>query len=183
MSTYADPSKAMLWLDGDAFRAPAGTAVPADIFAATLVGWEAFGGIQAGYVVDRPRAVEELEIWNADGTYRLKKDQEKPLITIRPVDMSKATALTLLTGGSVVATNGGFRWDEGEEEQFALIVRALDGTTTKHAHYVEKGELSNRPSGTYNDQQLMGWDMEIKPLVPDSGGKPIIPFTLTNPLA
>lgn len=183
MSTYADPSKAMLWLDGDAFRAPAGTAVPADIFAATLVGWEAFGGIQAGYVVERPRETTELEIWNADDVYRLKKDSEKPVITLRPVDLSKATALTLLTGGSIVAANGGFRWDEGDEENFALIVRALDGTATKHAHYVEKGTLLNRPSGTYNDEQLMGWDLEIKTLAPDSGGKSIVPFSLTNPLA
>lgn len=182
MSNFADPSKAMLWLDGDAFRAAAGTAVPADIFAATLTGWEPFGGIQAGFTIERPRDTTELEIWNADGTYRLKKDQEKPVISLRPVDLSKATGLTLLTGGSITAAAGGFRWDEGDEEQFALIVRVVDGTKKK-AYYVEKGELANRPSETLNDEQLMGWDMQIKPLVPSSGGKPMIPYTDSNPLA
>lgn len=182
MSDFADPSKAMLWLDGDAFRAAAGTAIPADIFAATLVGWDAFGGIKAGFTVERPQEVTELEIWNAEGTYRLKKAQEKPVVGMRPVDLSKATALTLLTSGSIVAANGGYKWIEGDEENFALIIRVVDGTKKK-AYYIEKGQLANRPTETLNDEDLMGWDMQIKPLVPDSGNKPMIPFTDNNPLA
>jgi hypothetical protein len=182
MSNFADPSKAALWLDGDAFRAPSGTAVPADIFASSLTGWEAFGGIQAGFVIQRPRETEKLTIWNADGTYRQKKGQEEPVIQMRPVDLSKAVALTLLTGGSISAANGGYEWLEGDEEQFALIVRVVDGTKKK-AYYAEKGELNNRPEETLNDEQLAGWDMEIAPLVPDGGGKPLRIFTESNPLA
>lgn len=182
MSTYADPSKARVWLDGDAFRAPAGTAIPADIFAASLTGWDAFGGIQAGFVVERTQEVTRLPIWNKDGTYKTRKGQEEPVIRLRPVDMSAATASTLLTGGSITAANGGYRWDEGDGEEFALILRVQDGDEWK-AYYVEKGELSNKPTDTLNDEQIAGWDMEITPLVPDSGGKPIVPFTSTNPLA
>jgi hypothetical protein len=182
MSTYADPSKANLWLDGDAFRAPAGTAVPADIFAASLTGWEAFGGIEAGFVVDRPREITRLTIFNKQGTYKTRKGQEEPVIRMRPVDLSVATALTLLTGGSITAANGGYRMDEGDEEEFAFIVRVQDGTAWK-AYYAEKAELSNRPTETLNDQQIHGWDMEITPLVPDSGGKQLIPFLASNPLA
>lgn len=182
MSTYADPSKAALWLDGDAFRAPAGTTVPADIFATSLAGWEAFGGIQAGFTLERPRETEKLTIWNAEGTYRQKKGQEEPTIQMRPVDLSKATALTLLTGGSTSAGAGGFEWLEGDEEFFGLILRVEDGTKKK-AYYVAKGELANRPTEVLNDEALMGWDLEISPLVPDGGGKPIRIFTPTNPLA
>jgi hypothetical protein len=176
MSNFADPSKSRLWLDGDAFRAAAGTAIPADIFAASLSGWDAFGGIQAGFTIERPRNVEKLTIWNAEGTYRQKKDQEEPSIQLRPVDLSKATALTLLTGGSLVSANGGLRWDEGDEEFFAMIVRVVDGTS-KAAYYMEKSELANRPTEVLNDEQLMGWDMEVSPLIPDGGGKPLIRFT------
>lgn len=182
MSNFADPSKAFLWLDGDAFRASAGTSLPADIFASSLSGWDAFGGIQAGFTIERPRETEKLSIWNAKGTYRTKKGQEEPKIAMRPTDLSKATALTLLTGGSITAAAGGYQWNEGDEEFFALIVRVLDGVKKK-AYFIEKGELSNRPSETLNDEQLMGWDMEIAPLIPDGGGKPIIPFTDNNPLA
>ncbi len=182
MSNFADPSKAALWLDGDAFRAPAGTAVPADIFAASLTSWEAFGGIQAGFTVERPREVEKLTIWNAEGTYRQKKGQEEPTIQMRPVDLSKATALTLLTGGSISAAAGGYEWIEGDEEQFALILRVIDGTKKK-AYYMAKAELSNRPTEVLNDEALMGWDLEIAPLVPDAGGPSIRPFTESNPLA
>lgn len=182
MSTYADPSKAALWLDGDAFRAPAATAIPANIFAASLVGWEAFGGIQAGFNIERPRNVERLEIWNADGTYRTKKDQEQPVIGFRPVDLSKATGLTLLTGGSLVSSNGGYEWVEGDEEFFAMIVRVLDGTKKK-AYYIEKGEMTNKPTDVLNDEQLYGWDIEITPLVPVSGNKPLRYWTESNALA
>jgi hypothetical protein len=182
MSTYADPSKANVWLDGDAFRAPAGTAIPADIFAASLTGWEAFGGIQAGFVIDRPREVTNLSIFNKAGVYKRRRGQEEPVIRMRPVDMSKATALTLLTGGSITAANGGYRMDEGDEEDFAFIVRVQDGTDWK-AYYAEKAELLNRPSETLNEEQIMGWDMEIGPSSPDSGGKPLIPFLSSNPLA
>jgi len=182
LSTYADSSKATVWLDGDAFRAPAGTAIPADIFATALPGWDAFGGVEAGFTVERPQEVTKYPIFNATGTYKSRKSQEEPVIKLRAVDLSKASALTLLTGGSITAANGGYKWVEGDAENFALIVRVNDASRKK-AYYVEKGELNNRPPETLNDQQLMGWDLEINVLTPASGGKPIIPFTSDNPLA
>lgn len=181
MSTYADPSKAALWLDGDAFRAPAGTELPADIFAASLTGWEAFGGIKAGFTVTRTRETTKLTVWNKTGTYRQRKGDEESTITMRPVDMSKATALTLLTGGSIAAAGGGFEWTEGDEEQFALIVRVVDGTKKK-AYFLKKAELVNRPNDVLNDDDLAGWDLEITALIPDDGSASIRPFTESNPL-
>jgi hypothetical protein len=182
MSDFADPSKANVWLDGDAFRAPAGTEIPADIFADSLAGWEAFGGIKAGFVLEQPRENTRLTVWNKKGTYRNRKGQEEPIFRMRPVDMSKATALTLLVGGSITAANGGFKWERGDEEEFAFIIRVEDGEDMK-AYYCEKSELLNTPPENLNDEDIAGWDMEISPLVPDSGGKPVIPFTTSNPLA
>lgn len=181
MSTYADSSKSRLWLDGDAFRAPAETALPADIFATTLTGWEAFGGIQAGFEVERTQNVNRLTIWNKSGTYRQTKDDEEATIRMRPVDMSKATALTLITGGSITSGGGGFEWIEGDTETFALILRVLDGSQ-KMGYYIRKAELGTRPTETLNDEQLMGWDMDIVPLVPADGSKPLRRFTTSNPL-
>lgn len=182
MSNYADPSKARLWLDGDAFRAAAGTALPADVFAATLTGWDAFGGIKAGFEVERTQEVNKLTVWNKSGTYRQSKGDEEATIRLRPVDQSKATALTLLTGGSVVAGGGGYEWLEGDSENFALILVVRDGATKK-AYFMKKVELSNRPTETLNDDDLAGWDFEITPLIPDDGSKPIRVFTTENPLA
>ena len=182
MSNYADPSKSRLWLDGDAFRAPAGTALPVDIFAATLTGWDAFGGIKAGFEVERAQEVTKLNIWNKTGTYRQTKGDEEGTIRMRPVDQSKATALTLLTGGSIVAGAGGYEWVEGDSENFALILRVLDGNNKK-AYFLKKAELSNRPTETLNDDDLAGWDFEITPLIPDDGSKHLRVFTTENPLA
>jgi hypothetical protein len=182
MSTYADPSKAALWLDGDAFRAPAGTAEPADIFASSLSGWEAFGGIKAGFNVNRTRETTKLTVWNKTGTYRQRKGDEEATITMRPVDLSKATALTLLTGGSISSAMGGYEWIEGDEEQFALIVRVVDGTKKK-AYFLKKAELVNRPNDILNDDDLAGWDLEITALIPDDGSPAIRPVTDNNPIA
>lgn len=179
MSTYANPAKAYDWLDGDAFRAPAGTVLPTDIFAASLSGWDAFGGIQTGFEVERTTPVDKRTVWNRKGTYKLKKGDEEGTFKMRPVDMSKATVLTLLTGGSLVAAAGGFEWLEGDEEQFAYICRVQDGTEWL-AYYLEKAELGNKPTDVLNDEQLYGMDFEITPLVPDSGGRSVRKFTKSN---
>ncbi|GAA3877796.1 hypothetical protein GCM10022243_48140 [Saccharothrix violaceirubra] len=182
MSTYADPSKAVVWLDGDAFRAPAGTALPADIFAASLSGWEAFGGIKAGFTVQRTQEITKFTIFNANGTYLSVKGDEDGTIKMRPVDMSKATALTLLTGGSIVAAAGGYEWVKGDDEKFAYICRVSAGTRRK-AYFLKKSELANIPDDVLNDEDLAGWDMEISPLIPDDGSRFIRVFTESNPLA
>jgi hypothetical protein len=182
MSNFADPSKAAVWLDGDAFRAPANTALPADVFASTLTGWDAFGGIQAGFTVERTQEIERFTIWNKTGTYRSRKGDEEATISLRPTDLSKAVALTLLTGGSITAAGGGYEWVEAETEFFALIIRVLDGTKKK-AYVMRKAELANRPTDVLNDEQLYGWDMQISPLIPDDGSPFIRMFTENNPLA
>lgn len=182
MSNFADPSKAVVWLDGDAFRAPANTALPADVFASTLTGWDAFGGIQAGFNVTRTREKTNYTIFNKTGPYASKNGEEEATIALRPVDLSKAVALTLLTGGSITAVAGGYEWIEGEDEKFAFIVRVTAGTKKK-AYVMRKAELANRPPDVLNDEALYGWDMEISPLIPDDGSPFIRVITDNNPLA
>jgi hypothetical protein len=185
MSDFASPAESRLWLDGDAFRAPAGTALPADIFASALTGWDAFGGIKAGFSREPSQNNTNLTIWNKKGTYRQKKGEKTETIKFRPVDVSKATALTLLTGGSIAETSTGsgiWEWIEGTEEQFAFICRVQDGTEWK-AFYLKKSELASKPSEAMSDDDLEGWDLEIIDLVPDDGSASIRKFTSSNPLA
>lgn len=182
MSDFADPSKAFLPLDGDAFRAPAGTAVPADIFAASLSGWDAYGGIKAGFVVETAQQNTKLTIFNAKGTYRNKKGQEEPQLRFRPVDQSKATALTNLRGGSVTAAAGGFKHTSGDGESFAVIIRVQDGDEWI-AYYAEKAELDAIPTETLDGEDLVGYDYVLVPLVPDGGGEALERYTKSNPLA
>ena len=184
MSTYADSSKARVWEDGDAFRAPTGTAVPANIFAGSLAGWDAYGGIRAGFKVTKDQTIDDLDIWNnkTGAAYKTKKQPVKPTIALEPVDNSKATILTLLRGGSIVAANGGFEHIEGDDEDFAIIIRVYDGSEAK-AYYIEKGELGSIPEETMDGQDIEGWPLEIKPLAPPSGGDAVRKFTSSNPLA
>ena len=184
MSNYANSDLARVWEDGDAFRAPTGTAIPADIFAPSLTGWDAYGGIRAGFTVTKDQQTEELDIWNnkSGAAYKRKKQPVKPTIALEPVDMSKATALTLLRGGSVVAANGGYEHIEGDDEDFALIIRVYDGTEKK-AYYIEKGELASLPEEKMDGEDIEGWPLEIAPLAPPSGGKALRKFTTSNPLA
>lgn len=182
MSNFADPSKAFLPLDGDAFRAPENTALPADIFAATLTGWDAYGGIKAGFVVETSQENTKLTVFNKEGTYRLKKGQEEAQLRFRPVDQSKATVLTNLQGGSVAAAAGGYEHVRGLSEEFALIIRVQDGNEWI-AYYCKRAQLDAIPGETLDGEDLVGYDYVLVPLVPDDGSKALRRFTKTNPLA
>lgn len=182
MSDFADPDKAFLPLDGDAFRAPAGTSLPTDIFAATLTGWDAYGGIKAGFVVETAQQNTKLTIFNAKGTYRNKKGQKEPQLRFRPVDQSKATVTTNLMGGSVVAAAGGYEHVQGDGENFAIIIRVQDGDEWI-AYYAEKAELDTIPTETLDGEDLVGYDYVLVPLVPDGGGDALRKFTSSNALA
>lgn len=185
MSDFINPDKARVWLDGDAFRAPLGTALPADIFAASLPGWTAFGGIKAGFNVKRDRDNTDVDVWNnRSGTpYKRIKGPVATTISFRPVDYSVATVLTLLRGGSISAAAGGFEMVEGEEEEFAFIMRVVDGADQK-GYFAAKSELLTLPEESMGDgEDVEGWDLEIGPLAPDDGTKGLRKFLNTNPLA
>ncbi|MCA1185706.1 hypothetical protein LCD36_04470 [Saccharopolyspora sp. 6T] len=187
MSNKIDSSKARLWLDGDAFRAPKETPLPEDIFADELTGWDAFGGIKAGFQIETEREVEDLDVWNntTGAAYRKRKNPAQPSIALRPVDNSKATALTLLSGGTITETaedSGIFEWIEGDEPEFGLILRVYDGDERK-GYFIKRGELNNIPTEAMNGEDLEGWDLEVGPLAPADGSKAIRKFTTYNPLA
>lgn len=187
MSTYANAAKARLWLDGDGFRAPANTALPANIFAATLTGWEAFGGVKAGFTVETARDVTEVQIWNNESgaPYKRVKQQERPSVAFRAVDYSKATVLTLIRGGSVAETSVGsgvFEMIPGSDETFALIIRVQDGANKK-AYYVPLAELGAIPTEAMGaEDDVEGFDFAISPLAPPSG-LAVRRFLTENPLA
>lgn len=187
MSTFADPSKARLWLDGDAFRAPVGTVMPDDIFADDLTGWDAFGGIKAGFALTTDQDVTDVPVWNnkSGAPYKKIKQPPVPTIALRPVDYSKATVLTLLRGGSVAETevdSGIWELIEGDDEKFALILRVYDGTHKK-GYYINTAELSNKPEENMGaDDDVEGFDLEIGPLAPSDGTKAIRKFLTENPL-
>lgn len=188
MSDYADPSKARMWLDGDMFRAAAGTALPPDIFADTLTGWDAFGGIKAGFVISTEQDVTDVPVWNntSGSPYKRRRQPPSTTIAVRPVDYSKATVLTLLRGGSVTETTvGSGVWEliEGDSEEFAVIMRVVDGEDRK-GYYIARSELVNIPEENMGaDDDVEGWDLEIGPLAPTGGGKAIRRFLSSNPLA
>ena len=184
MSTFANPDKAHVWLDGDAFRAPAGTVLPANIFSASLAGWNAFGGVKAGFVVTTSEDVEDVDVWNNRSGVPYKRIKQPPTVSIklRPVDYSVATVLTLIRGGSVSAAAGGFEMIDGGAESFAMILRVVDGPTQK-AYYMNKGELLSFPEESMGaDDDVEGFDLEIGPLAPADGSKGLRRFLNINPL-
>lgn len=183
MSDNTNPDLAHLWLDGDAFRAPAGTALPANLNLDDYTGWDAFGGIKAGFKVTKSSNSTPIQIWNADGDYKVKKDPESATIEFLPVDESKATVLTVLRGGSIaqVGTTGVFEWIDGDDEEFALLLRATDGADTVW-FYAARCVLNDAPEEDHA-ADLTGYPISVKPLAPTGGGKAIRKFRNTNPLA
>lgn len=184
MSTYANADKAHVWVDGDIFRAPSGTALPANIFASSLSGWDAYGGIKAGFVVTPTEDVTDVDVWNneTDAPYKRIKKSGKVSIKFRAVDYSVATTLTLLRGGSVSAAAGGFELIKGDEEAFALVLRVYDGADKK-AYYCNTGEIIAVPEENLGaDDDVEGFDFEYGPLPPSDASDAMRVFLTSNPL-
>lgn len=188
MSNNVNPAKSRLWVDGDAFRAPSGTAMPpTDLFTAdTFTGWDAYGAIKAGFEVSSDQENSNLTAWNAKGTYRKKRGEVIKNVALRPVDESKATVMTLLQGGSIAETAvGSGVWEHipGTDEEFALLLVCRDPGFGSKAYYIERGTLDNLPSEVINDDDLNGYDLVITALEPEGGGLAVRTFSDSNPLA
>ena len=181
MSTHAAPEKAYVWLDGDGYRAPAGTALPTNPFAVSpvtgSVTWDAFGGIEAGFEITPTRDVTPKPVWNRRlAPYKVIKSPTEERVKMRPVDYSVATVLTALQGGSIAEVSTGvYRWDRGDDEEFALLMVLRDETATQ-AFYSPRVTLTTPPPRTFGGEDLDGFEMELLAL------EPFIPLTSFNPL-
>ena len=188
MSNNTNAERSRLWVDGDAHRAPAGTPLPTTgLFTAdTFTGWDAYGAIKAGFEVASNQETSNLSVWNKGGAYRKKKDDPIKTITLRPVDETKATVLTLLQGGSIAETalgSGVFEMIPGEDEEFALLLICRDPGHGSKAYYVERGTLDTLPNEVINDDDLNGYDLVVTGLAPEAGGRAVRTYRDDNPLA
>lgn len=187
MSTHADPSKAYVWLDGDIYRAPAGTALPTNPFATAptsgtspVITWDAFGGIEAGFEVNPSRDIKTLPVWNRrKAPYKVVKGPQEDRIKLRAVDYSKATVLTALQGGTITevpASSGVFKWEPGDDEDFAMcLMLREDGATA--GFYCPRVTLTTPPPRNFGGEALDGFEFELLAL------DPLVPLTSWNPLA
>ncbi|NKR90550.1 hypothetical protein GS483_00200 [Rhodococcus hoagii] len=187
MSTHADPNKAYVWLDGDVYRAPAGTPMPADPFAVAPVSgsspsvtWDAFGGIEAGFEVNPSRDLKTLPVWNRrEAPYKVVKGPLEERFKLRATDYSKATVLTALQGGSISEIGSGsslFQWNPGSDEDFAamFVLRDDDGMS---GFYCSKVTLTTPPPRVFGGESLDGFEFELLAL------DKVVPITNFNPLA
>ncbi|MCQ4148674.1 hypothetical protein [Rhodococcus qingshengii] len=187
MSTHADPNKAYVWQDGDAFRAPAGTGIPVDPFGVSVVTgtspgvtWDAFGGIEAGFEQNPSQDTKELPIWNyKKSAYKIARGPRSDRLKLKPVDYSKATVTTFLQGGEIIETatgSGIFKYVIGDSEDFALLLR-LEDEDDVQALYCERVTLFAPPPRSLGGDKIDGFELELLALAP------VYPLSNTNPLA
>lgn len=191
MSTTPDNSKAYVWQDGDAFRAPAGTALPAAPFGAYPivtgtspgVTWDAFGGIQAGFELNPEQELKKHKIFNKrNSIYAASRGAREDTTKFKAVDFSKATVLTALCGGEIVQVGATevYKWIGGAAEEFALLWLLADpsnASTNRFGFYTEKATLASPPPRQFAGDDLDGYEFEILSLAE------LIPITNFDPLA
>ncbi|MGW5387206.1 hypothetical protein [Nocardia sp. NPDC003963] len=181
MSDHAAPEKAYVWLDGDAYRAPAGTALPTDPFSPNPVtgslSWMAYGGIEAGFELTPTRDITPKRVWNRRrAPYKVIKSPSEERVKLRAVDFSAATALTTLQGGSITQLSAGvFQWNPGDDEDFALML-ALRDEEANQVFYSSRVTLTTPPPRTFGQEELDGFEFELLAL------DPFVPITSFNPL-
>ncbi|MBF6515519.1 hypothetical protein IU421_14700 [Nocardia cyriacigeorgica] len=181
MSTHAAPEKAYVWLDGDAYRAKAGTGIPTDPFAASpvtgSVTWDPYGGIEAGFELTPTRDVTPNRVWNRRlAPYKVIKSPSEERVKLRAVDFSVATALTTLQGGTISQLSPGvYRWNPGDDEDFALLL-ALRDESANQVFWSPSVTLTTPPPRTFGKEELDGFEFELLAL------EPFVPLTSFNPL-
>ena len=192
MSTTPNSAKAYVWQDGDAFRAPEGTALPADPFTETLplqtgtgtpIIWDAFGGVQAGFELTPDQEVKKHKIFNKRlSTYAISRGPREDTTKFKAVDFGKATVLTALCGGEIVeiGSTGVFQWIGGNAENFALLWRLGDpsnASENRFGFYTSSATLASPPPRTFAGEDLDGYNLEILAL------EPLTPISNYDPLA
>ncbi|MFT4127291.1 MAG: hypothetical protein QM662_13820 [Gordonia sp. (in: high G+C Gram-positive bacteria)] len=191
MSTTPDSSKAYVWQDGDAFRAPAGTALPADPFSLTLpltsgtsqIEWKAYGGIQAGFNTTPDQDIKKIKIFNKrNSNYAISRGAREDTVKFKAVDFTAATVLTALCGGSItqIGTTGIYQWDQGNAEEFALLWRLADpsnSSTNRFGFYTPVATLASPPPRSFSGDDLDGFEFELLAL------EPMVPISNYDPLA
>lgn len=176
MSKFANPEHAYVWLDGDAFRAPAGTELPADVYADELKTWLPYGGIEAGFEETTEQSVTKLNVFNyRQSAYKVGREPLVSGMKFRAVDNTEATLRTRAQGGTVTKDKAGnVILEKGIGEEFALLVRLDDGDD-QMAWYSPRVTLSGPATRAAIDGKTIdGWDFEITALVPF---KEILPAT------
>lgn len=180
MSNLANPRKAHLWLDGDAFRAPAGTALPSNPKSPTLTGWDAYGGIEAGFEDTETQDITEHDVWNHQGgPYKVSSKPGKRSLKFRAVDNSKATVMTRLRGGRLMKSGNSAYLEIGSGEEFAFLAQLREGNEVM-VLYSSRVTLASAPvRSRLSDEAIDGWEFEIKPISPFVEILPAIPDGMT----
>jgi hypothetical protein len=193
LSTYADSSQAVVWIDGDAFRGPANGTQPTNPFAsAPLSGATsllAFGAIKAGFAITPDQEIKKYDVWNNESgaAFMTVEGNTTTTIKFRASQLSKATVMTALRGGSIAETSAGsgiWKHTDGSGEEFSLLLqlKGADGVK-KEADWIPRCKLAKKPEKVKNDDDLDGYEFEIEVLAPAAGGQAVVPFTNWNPLA
>ena len=167
MSNFANPTKAYVWLDGDAFRGLPGASLPEDPFAETLEGFDAYGGIEAGFELTAEQGIEKKKIFNKrDSVYKVVREVVEEGMKFRSVDNTKASLLTRAQGGKVTKKGDLYIVSKGMGEEFSLLTRLEDGTA-RTAFWCARCTLAGPAARAAIDgQNIDGWEFDIVFLAP-----------------
>ena len=179
--TTADPSKAYLWLTGDAYRAAVDTKLPqGDLRKAEITGWDAFGGIEAGFEQTAEQSVTEKQVFNyRKAPYKIARDPLKEGIKFRAVDNTKATLLTRAQGGKIIKQGDHYAVEKGIGEEFALLIRVEDGTDAAFFYSPRVTLKAPATRAAIDGQNIDGWEFDVSFLSPMVEIIPALPEGMT----
>ncbi|MDK7179963.1 hypothetical protein QP446_04165 [Corynebacterium riegelii] len=179
--TTADPSKAYLWLTGDAYRAPADTKLPeGDLLSEAIKGWDAYGGIEAGFEQTSEQSVTEKQVFNyRKAPYKIARDPLKEGIKFRAVDNTKATLLTRAQGGKIIKQGEHYAIEKGVGEEFAIFIRVEDGTDAAFFYSPRVTLKAPATRAAIDGQNIDGWEFDVSFLSPMVEIIPALPEGVT----
>lgn len=178
MSKHADPNKAYIWLDGEAYRGAPDMEMPDDLSAPDPQGMLPYGGIEAGFNLTTEQSVTKKQVWNhRQSSYKVARGPLDEGATFRAVDDNEATRLTRAMGGKVTKLESGrYLLEKGDGEEFSLLLQLTDGEDDM-AIWCPRVTLSTPPTrASLDGENIDGWEFTVtflsKPveLLPNTAG-------------
>lgn len=155
--------------DGNLYRAPLGTAKPANTQATLDAAYESLGFFNAdGVVMSFSDNVQKHYGWQRSQLVRTARTETDTMVAFTPLETNR-TVLETFHNGSTVAVNGS-EWEMAIKAptsvRYSWVFDAFDGTDHKR-YYIPIGEITERGDLMYKNGDPVGYPMTMS-FYPDS---------------
>lgn len=158
--------------NGGIWRAPAGTALPADSVAVWGTGWVNVGYVEDGFKMKQSLKTQDILAWQTLERVRVINQELFREFDFTAIQSNKET-VEMAWGGATITPGTGSAYtlalpDPAASQEFSLGLDWLDGATSCRI-IVSRATLLTLPEVTYGRKDAVKYAMTVSALAPADG--------------